>query len=682
MATQITVAVGANGEVLAAKGMRDGARADRLDTEATTKQAKKAVIDKLDDDVNGRENKLGKGDPSRDPAAHARKKKQLDHAFNGLRINFQHTPLTRLTRWGDIDLDDPMMYMKIDVQGIGNEGGLNVNTETIELRRNLIHPTFRAALPEGLKPMPRYNGDNNGTFWPWPATMDFYFDEGMGPENFFTWVEEGQNMYAVEALSQYTNVDLSLYPNRHTVWAEGLCDVFGWFRENRMPSSNAIGPMSGSVTVRTWSQSQWMGFGPNESGDYVRSDEMDRLGHPPDDQNPNTLVNGRVKADDTLTGRTDEHKDPVYELFMLPFTQEKYFLLVVYTDYCIITNSLMEMTGTCTVSPGEKVDVRGPDGTGLFIHYYDATGNIVNYTRSKSIHTFPEGYYWPDFDWETFTFINGTVNTWPYISEAGSKTIQQLFLYEVVDGVIKKIEDVPQKLIDECDRKLSPNLKDFRVYNESLGSSHYENTGYENRVYLNDSGQNFLDSGPTGDLWVIPDARCGLHLNKFINDKITRDRGYLTRSTRDRSVGKGFGFGKLTTDNHFDTPYHDSSLDGFADDYFFTPMVYAYIRGYAECTISYERAAGSLPWVDGEKFQLRNFADYDGFDKVAFTEDMPRWSNQAYTGYTGKSIDVPGLQHSTHRCWNWGRPDICWDHLKYLGFGPELIGERPEIGKS
>ena len=40
MATHITVAVGANGEALAAKGMRDGARADRLDTEATTKQAK------------------------------------------------------------------------------------------------------------------------------------------------------------------------------------------------------------------------------------------------------------------------------------------------------------------------------------------------------------------------------------------------------------------------------------------------------------------------------------------------------------------------------------------------------------------------------------------------------------------------------------------------------------------
>ena len=41
--------------------MREGARADRLDSEATAKQAKKAAIEKLDDGTNGRENKLGKG---------------------------------------------------------------------------------------------------------------------------------------------------------------------------------------------------------------------------------------------------------------------------------------------------------------------------------------------------------------------------------------------------------------------------------------------------------------------------------------------------------------------------------------------------------------------------------------------------------------------------------------------
>ena len=51
MATQITVAVGANGEVLAAASMRQGARADRLDTEATLKQAKQAAFETADDDA-------------------------------------------------------------------------------------------------------------------------------------------------------------------------------------------------------------------------------------------------------------------------------------------------------------------------------------------------------------------------------------------------------------------------------------------------------------------------------------------------------------------------------------------------------------------------------------------------------------------------------------------------------
>ena len=42
MATQITVAVGANGEVLSALQMREGARADRLDSEATRKAGQKS----------------------------------------------------------------------------------------------------------------------------------------------------------------------------------------------------------------------------------------------------------------------------------------------------------------------------------------------------------------------------------------------------------------------------------------------------------------------------------------------------------------------------------------------------------------------------------------------------------------------------------------------------------------
>ena len=145
MATQITVAVGANGEVLSALQMREGARADRLDSEATSKAAKKAAIEKLDDGANGRENKLGKGKITRDPAASARKKEQqFANGFHGLRIRMEHTPVTELTTWGEMM---GMNYMKFTVQGIGIGGGISVQEEVIELKRNFYHPMFRVEFP-------------------------------------------------------------------------------------------------------------------------------------------------------------------------------------------------------------------------------------------------------------------------------------------------------------------------------------------------------------------------------------------------------------------------------------------------------------------------------------------------------------------------------------------------------
>ena len=147
MATHITVAVGANGEALAAKGMRDGARADRLDTEATTKQARKAAIEKLDDDTNGRENKLGKYGPSRDPAAFARKKKDGYGDFVGVNIFYEYFPL--VNQW-EVYFDHA--FLKLSVRGcVVEDGSASLAPPIeIELTRNIWTETFALPIPDGM----------------------------------------------------------------------------------------------------------------------------------------------------------------------------------------------------------------------------------------------------------------------------------------------------------------------------------------------------------------------------------------------------------------------------------------------------------------------------------------------------------------------------------------------------
>ena len=149
------------------------------------------------------------------------------------------------------------------------------------------------------------------------------------------------------------------------------------------------------------------------------------------------------------------------------------------------------------------------------------------------------------------------------------------------------------------------------------------------------------------------------------------DRKYYWKQTRERSMAKGYGFGKLSQRNHFDSEYGSSQLRGFADDYFFTPAVYDYIRGEGVCTALYRDFATT---VGG----FTKFADYDGTWRVRFTEEPPTSITVPHDGPYSDWVDVPILSGSTHRCWNWGRPDICWDQLKALGFPNGLIGSRPQ----
>ena len=158
-------------------------------------------------------------------------------------------------------------------------------------------------------------------------------------------------------------------------------------------------------------------------------------------------------------------------------------------------------------------------------------------------------------------------------------------------------------------------------------------------------------------------------------------RKYQDAEQRERSICKGYGFGKISTVNHFETPYIESNSRGFYDDKFFTPMVYQYLQGSAFPSANYGRGGEALP-IDpdtGATLQLNEYIDYDGNGNLRATTVKPSRIDLADTANNGwgewkLAIQLRG---STHRCWNWGRPDICWDALNGLGFPTKVIGTRP-----
>ena len=72
MSTEITVVVGADSLLKRDQSTRNARRRDRLDSEALRNQVKDKAEE--EDKSKGFNNKKNEYDPSRDPAAHARKK--------------------------------------------------------------------------------------------------------------------------------------------------------------------------------------------------------------------------------------------------------------------------------------------------------------------------------------------------------------------------------------------------------------------------------------------------------------------------------------------------------------------------------------------------------------------------------------------------------------------------------
>lgn len=647
MSTQITVAVGANGEVLSALALRDGARADRLDSEATKKQARQAAVDKLDDDTNGRENKLGKYDPSRDPAAFARKKReQVKGQFGGVNIQYQHFPLTE----DNATLRDGN-YMRVKFRGIeikedgsGNETS-QLSPETVELQliRNNNVVEFNVDRPAGYKTTSDW--DSQDVYGEFPYYMGF--GDWPAYEGLAAYWQEGFNGRSIS--SHVINDE-----NTRQYWIAAPYESrWGTFNTDRMDSIDS------SSVITVWQDC------PEEADLY----------------NSNERVNGRAilyfdgkyQFDRDYSQRFNSEFDPVEELFLLPYTKDLFFIFVVYTDYNVGSYSGCLVTGT-TVS--NSTDTTYPLASGLGAHFGPATATATSYARGKPFYQIPPGYDFPDND---LSSLPTGVDYRPVITDAGADKIQQTYLYKVENGKVIAMT-VPTELRTFA-ASLQTDLRNAKVPRTDTNSDR-QYAGYEQTCYYWE--RNYFPqitrtaTRSNSNTCAAPATFLSISL---LESQMIEGRKYLDSEQRERSLARGYGFGRISTDNHFESPYIDVTLKSFFDDTYFTPMVYQYITGNGIASMAYNIGELGM-WNDpetGAPLVLDVFIDFDGRDKVRSTTSgtKPARVDLAHQDDYTEWVDAPQLKNSTHRCWNWNRPDMCWDKLRELGIPTSVLGTRP-----
>ena len=223
--------------------------------------------------------------------------------------------------------------------------------------------------------------------------------------------------------------------------------------------------------------------------------------------------------------------------------------MTILTDYMIATRGWWSQT-----AQAESVD------KGAYTEYpwegYHTTE--VSYWRQKPVYEFPDGYEYPDIN------LMDDLNAFPYpeidpvITKTGANKIQ-VKLFTIENGTIEEVESVPQELRDRASG-LSSNLEGRTIPTISRDDTFKEYASAVVNAYFTGRGVDYAyASGDDTSNWFKWEAACSLDRYDFR----TVDRKYLDDETRQRSIAKGYGIGKLSTDNHFDSPYIDSTSKGF-----------------------------------------------------------------------------------------------------------------------
>jgi hypothetical protein len=670
MSTEITVVVGADSNLRRDAATRTARRRDRLDSEALRDQVKAKAQE--EDKSKGFNNKKDEYDPSRDPAAHARKKSDVSvggfTTCNIRQLYYKERKTELTTEIGSVAYNySGGKFMDIFIKAIKPDGNYGNEVE-INITRNRLDPMFYVPQSE----LDVTLSDKLGLFIAYPVAGRYLtwrdapyrsnyragllyslaYQDGATPNpyRYFGW-------YPYFGPNQSDDVGR---PNKFIKLEDGT------WRAYRGSSDNVYDNIPDQyLTDASGTFDHYIALGEffsNGSANYYRYNYNRYMSCGDEDDIQNAL------------GRPG-YGDPGYQIYMLPLNENHSYVAIVYTDVEISFRGFAHYYGTME----SRVDVEGehPDAD-LFSGFYAGLGG----TRHLEP---PEYFYPPCFE------INSSQTQ---LTDQVFKKIQQVKIVQLKDGVATLIPDdqIPASLrqslgvvmplnpetkapIDFYDTYFMGSGRDYRwlwSYDLDLGAMTYSITATDdNQVYKE----------PVIDWYAY--RNLDFH---GINSQGRNGSEYRDDKARDRSLAKGYGFGFLETSNHFDSIYVENYGQPFkaestylANDPIFTPAIYSYLGLVAKPSINYEVAESGLLGIKPERFVSIDF-ETKQVSSVQLPDSLSSIDvlNPIDSSLVSKPQEIPIFRRATHYAWNWDNPEFCWQRLIDMGFTAAMIGPKPE----
>ena len=666
MSTKISVVVGADGLKAKDSSTRQARRRDRLDSEALKEQLKLNAGN--NDNDGGFNNKKKKGELLDDPAAHARKKVSASGLCGAIIEEIYEKEIGDPSEIfpaqpGDWTLSsytgapenyrDQFLYgyrgggrfMQINIQAISKEGIKSSEPLTINLERNRRNPVFCVEQPEHY----RYN-DQYQLLTSWnnpPERYDMPFKRcGFGG---------GEDRYTVDTV--YYRVGQKAY----------------W------------GSMAYEVTSDLNASGNWVNYFGN-----CQFSDCDGHGNGRGNQQNKFFSWGEYQVDnynfpviDSDTGEelywpndVPEWRDPGYQLYILPLNDSHGYIVILFNDVDVNLRGLDTSSGSISNwSFEDQWPFSKPENGGAEIWV-----TSCEWSLSSSNYVNPLGV--------DITIENDLPVT--SFTDEAKNLFQQIYIVELKDGAATLIDQakISDKLRDAIAIQMPLNLKnqyEKATYRTTLDFYKAISTG----LYWDGTHQRELDYSYKPTIFY-PDFK---YIIQPFNYRDSATRGIIDFNTyprfafeqaRNLSIGKGYGIGLLTTDNHFNSPYNDPSQTRFpqtsrymANDIFFTPAIYHYLdpqKGIIP-TLNYPTFAVGLGDVGPKRFLSLEPAS----GSVKVLDYMPSGNISTpieESSFLGSS-DAPAIKNATHVAWNWDDPQLCWQYLIDMGFTAAMIGPKP-----
>ena len=670
MSTEITVVVGADSLLKRDQSTRNARRRDRLDSEALRDQVK--VKAQEEDKSKGFNNKKDEYDPSRDPAAHARKKDVSVGGFttcNIRQVYHKEGKIQTTGQFGNVGyIYSGGKFMDIFIKAIKPDGNFGNEIE-INIPRNRLDPMFyvdQSDLNVVLL-------DQFRLFYPTDPSNPPYFTSSWRQAPART-VMQGTLTYSL----QYQNGNVQQY------------GFFGWHPFFGPNQDYEIGRPNSFKRQEdgTWKPYRYGNNSFSDIPDQFLTDQSGQfdhyisLGHffdgPYENYSPynyNRLLSCGDEDDiQNALGRPG-YGDPGYQIYMLPLNENHSYVVILYTDVEVSYRGFAHYFGTMET----RIDLEGqhPDYE-QFSGEYKALGSRRHLEK-------PEYFYPPCFE----TNDNSTQLTGQALNQ-----MQQIKIVELKDGVATLIPDdqisVPLKQKFKVMMPLTDDIQQPISNRDPI----FEGSGRDVKwswSYNMDRGAMVSSTTATSDSQVLKETVIDwvsfLQLEYVdYNSSGIWGSEYRVNQARERSLAKGYGLGFLETSNHFDSIYVENYGYPFkaestylANDTIFTPAIYSYLGLVATPSTDYQVVGEGLN-IDAEAAPKRFISiDYDtrnissvelsGPNSVLLPVD---------SSFVSKPQEIPIFRRATHYAWNWDNPEFCWQRLIDMGFTAAMIGPKPE----